>query len=74
MYENHSIMTATQQYADKNRLYAKKKIGCMQKKQKNLVCMRNDFYRKMNKYLIFGKWATLRVVRCAHYATLRKKQ
>ena len=22
--------------------------------------MRNDFYRKKNKYLIFGKWATLR--------------
>ena len=30
MYENHSIMTATQQYADKNA----DKVGCMQKNKK----------------------------------------
>ena len=34
MYENHSIMTATQQYADKNRLYAKKNWLYAKKKKK----------------------------------------
>ena len=29
--------------------------------------------KKEEQYLIFGKWAALGVVRCAHYATLRKK-
>ena len=39
-------------------------------KKTSFACEFTSIERK-KQYLIFGKWATLRVVRCAHYATLR---
>ena len=49
MYENHSIMTATQQYADKNRLYAKKKlVVCKKNKKTSFACEMTAIGRRTN--------------------------